>query len=331
MSEHTEHSLKDEILNDRLTQSLNGFTNNDSTPRYGFPRNFTQPHTGERAAEQITKTSTFPRNVERMKQTKPRFTSYQTFESQHKVLKMPKSFPGIKATEYQIEKCEDKARQKLVENEEHAETKLTLDDIEKVLTPRREHISGVKTRSGEKLPRIKITIAKDEVLNATKSGIASAHGRSHAFNCARMLTELNEVCSLKSEGNAGEDKCESDSLRLKTVHEARRYSAFTPRGNREKFSYARRKSMPNLNSREVPKRFFVKLDPLRASATQVNLNSWNKTSQRCRILSENLCKLDEQGIEPSEKERKVLIGQWIREISQSEYENNHVTTAEIET
>ena len=267
-----------------------------------------------------------------MKPTKPRITHHQTFESQHKVLKMPKSFPGVKATEYRVEKSEETARQKLVENENRAETKLTLDDIEKVLTPRREQISGVKARSGEKLPRIKITIAKDEVSNANKSGTASPQGGSHAFNCARMLTELNEVCSLKSEGNAGEDKCDSNSLRLKTVHEARRYSAFTPRGNREKFSYTtRRKSMPNLNSREVPKRFFVKLDPLRASATQVNLNSWNKTSRRCRILSENLCKLDEQGTEPSEKERKLLIGQWIREINQLEYENNHVTTTEIET
>ena len=331
MNERTELSLKEGISNDRLTQSWSGFTNNDSRPSYEFPRNFTQPYTGERAAEQTTKTSTFPRNVERMTQTKPRFTSYQTFESQHKVLKMPKSFPGIKTTEYKIEKSEDKARQKLIENEEHAETKLTLDDIEKVLNPRRQQISGVKIRSGEKLPRIKITIAKDEVSNANKSGMASPQGGSHAFNCARMLTELNEVCSLKSGGNAGEDKCESDSLRLKTVHEARRYSAFTPRGNREKFSYTRRRSMPNLNSREVPKRFFVKLDPLRASATQVNLNSWNKTSRRCQILSENLCKLDEQGIEPGGEERKRLIGQWIREINQLEYENNHVTTAEIET
>jgi hypothetical protein len=238
---------------------------------------------------------------------------------------MPKSFPGMITTEYRVEKGEEKRCKKLVENE-HAGTKLTLDDIEKVLTPRR-----VETRSGGKLPRIKITKAKDEVSTASKSGMSIPQGGSHAFNCARMLTELNEVCSLKSEGDAGQNKCEGNSLRLKTVREARRYSAFTPRGNTESFSYTRCRSMPNLNSRESPKRFFVKLDPLRASATQVNLDSWNRTSRRCRILSENLYKLDEQGIEPSEKERKVLIGQWIREINQSEYETIHVTTAEVET
>jgi hypothetical protein len=315
MNEHTEQYEGDEISTERLTQSWNGFTSIDTRPSYEFHRNFTRPHTRDQATERVpNQTRTFPRHSEQTKKTKPRFTNYQASESQHKTLKMPKTFPGMKTTGYRVEKGEEKRCKKLVENE-HAGTNLT----------RRR----VETRSGGKLARIKVTKAKGEV--STTSKLTIPQGGSHAFNCARMLTELNEVCSLKSEGDAGQNECEGNSLRLKTVREARRYSAFTPRGNTESFSYTRCRSMPNLNSRESPKRFFVKLDPLRASATQVNLDSWNRTSRRCRILSENLYKLDEQGIEPSEKERKVLIGQWIREINQSEYETIHVTTAEVET
>ncbi len=332
MNEPTEHLEKDEISTDRLTQSWNGFTTIHWRPSDEFHTNFTQPEIREEAADRINnKPNTFSTNSERTKKTKSRFTNYQTFESQHKkLLKMPTSFPGVKTTDYMAEKSEERPSAKLVETEKQANTKLTLDDLEKVLTPRTGRNSRGKDRSREKLPRIKITTAKSEVSNAGKSGMASPQGGSYAFNCARMLTELDEVCSLKSAGDAGRGKSEENLLRLKTVQEARRNSAFTPRGNTAQFNHTRWRSLPDLSSREFPKRFFVKLDPLRASAMQVNLSSWNETSRRCRVLSENLCKLDKQGIEPSEKERKVLIGQWIREISQSEFEDNHATT-EVET
>lgn len=330
MNELAEQIGDDAISAERLTQSWNGFINVDSRPNDEFHRNFRQLDIHEQTVDRIkNKTSSFSTNLDVTKQTKRRSANYKTFESRDKkLLKMPKSFPGVKTTEYMAEKSEEKASTKIVETDKQAETKLSLDDLEKVLTRRRERNSGEKNRSGEKLPRIKITRAKTEISNERKSGMASPQGASHAFNCARMLTELNEVCSLKSEGVAG--KSEENLLQLKTVHQARRYSTFTPRGKRERFTHTRCRSLPNLSSRELPKRFFVKLDPLRASAMQVNLGSWNETSRRCRVLSENLYKLDKQGIEPSEEERKRLIGQWIRETSQSEFEDNHVTT-EVDT
>ncbi|CAB3989822.1 Hypothetical predicted protein [Paramuricea clavata] len=331
MNELAERIGDDEISEpeERLTQSWNGFINIDSRPNDEFHRNFRQLDMHEQTADRMkNKASSFSTNFDVTKQTKPRSANYKTFESRDKkLLKMPKSFPGVKTTEYMAEKSEEKPSTKIVETDKQAETKLNLDDLEKVLTPRRERNSEKKNRSGEKLPRIKITRTKTEISNERKSGMASPQGASHAFNCARMLTELNEVCSLKSEGVAG--KSEDNLLQLRTVHQARRYSTFTPRGKIERFSHTRCRSLPNLSSRERPKRFFVKLDPLRASAMQVNLSSWNETSRRCRVLSENLYKLDKQGIEPNEAERKRLIGQWIRETSQSEFEDNHVT--EVET
>ena len=270
----------------KLTQSWNGFPSINSEPNDDFHDEFAS------LEKRATLFSYFERTKQESRQPK-------------KLLKMPKSFPGVKLTELSAQKTEP-VEKELVEK---AETKLTMDDLEKVLTPRREKNAGIKTRSGEKLPKIKITKDRSEV--------------SHAFNCARMLTELNEVCSLKSAGSAGKSEENlaggENLLKLKTVYEARRYSAFTPRNNRSRFNHTRCKSMPNISSREFPKRFFVKLDPFRASATQVNLSSWNDTSRRCRMLSENLHKLDKQGIEPSQEQRNLLIGQWIRETSQVDF------------
>ena len=302
------HKDENSVTINRLTQSWNGFPSINSEPNDDLHADFTPLEMRDRPGE---KKAILFSCFERTKQesTQPK-----------KLLKMPKSFPGVKPTELSAQKTEP-VEKELVEK---AETKLTMDDLEKVLTPRREKNAGIKTRSGEKLPKIKITKDRSEVLNERKSeGRASPQAGSHAFNCARMLTELNEVCSLKSAGSAGkseENLAKGENLlKLKTVHEARRYSAFTPRNNRSRFNHTRCKSMPNISSREFPKRFFVKLDPFRASATQVNLSSWNDTSRRCRMLSENLHKLDKQGIEPSQEQRNLLIGQWIRETSQVDF------------
>ena len=310
MSDRTELG-KDEnsVTANRLTQSWNGFPSIDKRPIDDFQNDFSRLE--------------MPGHAINPYEIKTNFEQTKQDSNQHKkLLKMPKSFPGVKSTEFLAEKTEPKKPS--IELVEKAETKLTLDDLERVLTPRRERDSGMKTRRGEKLPKITITREKSEVSNERKQGKAGLQAGSHAFNCARMLTELNEVCSLKSEGSAGKSEknlaaSEENLLKLKTVHEARRYSSFTPRDNKNRFNHTRCRSMPNISSRHFPKRYFVRLDPLRASAVQVNLSSWNDTSRRCRMLSENLYKLDKQGIEPSQEQRKLLIDQWIRETSQVDF------------
>ncbi|XP_028399842.1 uncharacterized protein LOC114523177 [Dendronephthya gigantea] len=296
----------EDLSTDRLTQSWNGFTNTDSRNSHELQaRSFDK------------KSNAFSKNSMRNQHSK----SFEAAE--RKLLKMPKTFPGVKITEVAEKSEEPQPPPEKVETESRYEAKMTLDDIEKVLNSGRGRNSGVKSRREEKLPRLKVTKAKPEVSNEGKSGNINPQGASHAFNCARMLTELNEVCSLKTTGVAGDQKSDENLLPLRRVHEARRNSAFTPR---ERPHHHRCRSLPNLSTHELPKRFFVKLDPLRASATPVNLSSWNETSRRCRVLSENFDKLDQLGIEPSEKERKALIGQWIRETSQLDFRDSHVTT-----
>ena len=303
----------EEMRTVRLTQSWNGFTNVDLRTNDPFYSSSTHAATQEQQTEQIKNKTV----------SKPRFANYQTVESRRSKLKMPKSFPGVDTKAYLAKQNEEKLA-KLVETHSQIETKLTLDEMESVLTSHKEP----NKRRNEKLPKIKITKAQPQI--SDKSVIPSSQSGSHVYNCVRMLTELNEVCTLKSTGEAGHGKNEENLLRLKTVHEARRYSAFTPRGKTDRSKHTRCRSLPNISTRELPRRFFVKLDPLRASAIQVNLSSWNDTSRRCRILSENLDKLDREGIEPSEEERKVMIGQWIRETSQLDFEDGHVATTEVE-
>lgn len=301
-------SKDEEFSTDRLTQSWNGFINNPT-------QSDEQIHELQ-ARHFEKKIKPFSENSMRNKHSK------MSKAADKKLLKMPKTFPGVKIIEVpgKIEELQTTAR---VETENQYEAKITLDDIEKVLSPRRERNSAVKSRREEKLPRIKVTKAKPKISNEDKSGNINPQGASHAFNCVRMLTELNEVYSFRSTGVVSDGTSEENLLPLRAVHEARRHSAFTPR---ERPHYPRCRSLPNLSARELPKRFFVKLDPLRASATPVNLSSWNETSRRCRVLSENFDKLDQLGIEPSEKERKALIGQWIRETSQLDCRDSHVTT-----
>ena len=326
IDERNEHPVSSE----RLTQSWNGFANIDSKPSDEFFESFTRLKIDESHREQAEDTTERKKNSLPIKITSPerRINQKKPRTTKHRTVKTPKSFPGVNTTGFAEEKQDEKPK-KIADSENQVETKLTLDDLQKVLTLRREQKPGTKARRDEKLPRIKITRAKTE-LEGKSSGKGSPQAGSHYFNCARMMTELDEVCSLKTTGVAGHGKSEDNLLTLKTVHEARRYSAFTPRGSGGRTHHVRCRSLPNLSTRQLPKRFFVKLDPFRASAMQVNLSSWNETSRRCRVLSENLNKLDKQDIELSEEERKVLIGQWVRETSQLTFEDNHVGT-EVET
>lgn len=273
-------------------------------------------------------------NVYNRRQATPTVIDLWTKDDEHKRVRVPENFPGLRQlNETKNEEYRDSNPTKqpaTSQDEDPRLSKITMDDLEKVLSPRRARKPGrVKTRSAEKLPRIEISKARE---SATESQ-ASPRGGSQHFNHARMVTELNEVCQRKDDSAAPNEQ--GDILSLKIVQETRRYSAFTPRSNGDTSrQHTRSQSLPNLDMRGLPKRYFVKLDPVRASATPVNLSARNESSERCRIVSENLRRLDEEGINPSETERKALIGQWIREttlVRLSPQENSSNLTRELES
>ena len=174
--------------------------------------------------------------------------------------------------------------------------------------------SGIdKYHVGDKLPNIEP--GRQEKLcqslpNSPRLG--SAH-----FNVTRLMTEFDSLCRMNKEnGDPSGQPTETDgNLTLKMVHEARRSSVFSPRRDTTRgHQHSRHRSLPNLT---LPQRYFVKIDPVRASASPVNLNSRNSaSSRRCRRPSENLQKLDESETLVSEAERKKLIKQWVRETTE---------------
>ena len=273
-------------------------------------------------------------NVYNRLQATPTVTiDFWTKNDEHKRVRVPQNFPAARQLyETKNEDYTDSNPTKSVtlQDEDPKLSNITMDDLEKVLSPRRARKpKRVKTRSEEKLPRIEISKARE---NAMKSQ-ASSRGGSQHFNYARMMTELNEVCQIKDDSASPHE--ERDLLSLKIVQETRRYSAFTPRSNGDRSrQHTRSQSLPNMDTHGFPKRYFVKLDPVRASAMPVNLSVRNESSERCRVVSENLRRLDEEGIEPSETERKALIGQWIREttlVRLSPQENSMNLTRNLES
>lgn len=271
-------------------------------------------------------------NVYNRLQATPTVIDFWTKNDEHKRVRVPQNFPAVRQlyeTKNEDDTDSNPTKSVTLQDEDPKLSNITMDDLEKVLSPRRARKpKRVKTRSEEKLPRIEISKARRE--SATRSQ-ASSRGGSQHFNYARMVTELNEVCQIKDDSTAPNDE-ERDLLSLKVVQETRRYSAFTPRSNGDRSrQHMRSRSLPNIDTSSFPKRYFVKLDPVRASAMPVNLSVRNESSERCRIVSENLRRLDEEGIEPSETERKVLIGQWIRETTLGPQENSRNLTRELES
>ena len=260
------------------------------------------------------KTANFYNSV----RTKPTVVNLWTKEDEHRTVKIPQNFPGTRILgDYcDTESKEDSKDAAESQSEEQPRSKLTLEDMEKVLSPRRDGKSRrVKNRNVEKLPKIRTTKEREKPRQAQPGSPVLKRASQH-FNFARMMTELNEICQMKDDSVVTPGEKEN-VLTLKTVQDARRYSAFIPRLNNDRpRHHTRCRSLPNIDTEGFPKRYFVKLDPVRASAIPVNLSARNNSSQRCRIGSENLRKLNEHGIEPSESERKALIGEWIRETTQ---------------
>lgn len=295
---------RDHMSSDKLAQSWNGFSNMENKESsMNFIRIVKDEEMNE-PDDDIAKTFHFdPKNP--ALQNNNLFPTH-TFNEKKKI-KMPKVFPAVEMSEIIASK-------ELTEEGNKLEKNLTMDDMERVLSPRKNKKSGM-SHNKDKLPKINIT--RDDK-GTKRAHSSSPQAPSHAFNCARMLTELDEVCSLQSTRLAHKEEFEpavnmDNLLRLKIVQEAKRHSVFTPRKRTESLEHSRCNSLPDLGFRASPKRYFVKLDPQRAIAKQVNLNGWNETSQRFRVLLENLRKQDKQNIELTKYEKNVLVGRWIEE------------------